>query len=321
MPLSVTSTPTPAASLLPCPTTTPGDGMNDALGAIYALMARKGRSDLASAKSSIGAHEIERHERFKDQLAAIERQKKADGDKSEGFFGCIGKLVEDVASDVATLHFSDAVTDTGDNLDAAWNSPNFWKDLEIGAKYVGEAVAVVAAVAATVVTLGAAAPALVAVVIVGVSLSAASMAEGEFHYLEAAGMDEKTAGWLSVSAGVAGAACTGGAGLLSSGASTTSALGNVAGKATMVCDCVAASAAVTEGGAHAKNGDFRATSIEAAADVKEIRQMMARLDHMERMLLDGALESSRSNKRALATLQGAMKAYAETPLMAAGARV
>ena len=290
--------PRPKGSALP----EPEQPLSDAMAAIYRLLNRQSTSDAASKKADIDVAQAVKKKHLAEEIDALKRKMDAEADGGRGLFGSIGELVGDVASDIAHLRIADAVSDAKDDV-AAMDNPAFWHDLEVGAKVVGEVAALVVAAAATVVTFGAAAPALVAVAIVGVSLSAAGMIEENTHALEAAGVDAKVAGWGAAIAQVAGSVMTAGAG---------SAAG--AGAAVDAASAARAGAGAVQGGAHARNAVFQRDADEGAADLAQATNAAGRVERDIRMLLDALKDLEGSNRHAKETLQGALRTLDETSL-------
>ena len=301
------------AALMPEPTYAGADGLEDAMARVYALMGKKERDDMACGQTLAIAKTKYKQTLAAAQQRAREEQKKSEADEGRGFFGSIAHSVGDFVSNAVHGRFVEQFTDVGKDMADAWNSPAFWHDLEAGAKWVAEIAAVVVAAAASVVTFGAASAALVVIVVIGLSLTAAGMAESQFHYLEAAGVDPKVATWVGVGMSVVGAALTGGAGLAAGGASVASEVGSVAATA-------GSAAQVVQATAHVKNEQFRAEVVERDCDIKTIRYEIKHAEAMIAEVLAGIEESSKSNRRALETLSSAMQARGQS-LVAATATV
>lgn len=115
-------------SLLPDAGSLSIDGINDAMSMIYALMSKQSRNDVDSGTASLKGRQGLRKTHEAEAKAARERQQKADGDGSRGFFSSIGHLLGDIVHNVTTLHVQDLLTDAKDDVVDAANSPKFWKD-------------------------------------------------------------------------------------------------------------------------------------------------------------------------------------------------
>ncbi len=300
-----------ARALLPAPTTTLEAGVGDAMSAMYLLMSKHRTENTKAGASKIESNRTQRTHKLEDEKGALERERAAAGDGSRGFFDTIGHLASNIVDDATDLRLMDVFSDTKDNLGAAWTSPNFWSDIESGATVIAEVAAVVGAAAVSVVTLGAGSP-LLAVVVIGVAMSAASMADSQFHVLEKLGVDADVAAYVDLGLAVGGAVLTFGGGL-SSGASAGSQLVSRLG-ATAVA--AGAGAKIAQGGAHIRNGEFKADAKDAEADAKAARFEIKRAQRIEQMLIQGLAESAKSGQRALETLQGAMSTQAQTVAIA-----
>ena len=113
--------------------------------AVYASVSTLRQADLSLGRDRIEEDQaVSKEERAQEQ-EAIKKEAANQADSGDGFFSCVEHFVGDVVSDIAQGHFGDAFSDAGRDLDAAWNSPSFWHDLETGL----EGVAIVAAAVAT----------------------------------------------------------------------------------------------------------------------------------------------------------------------------
>jgi hypothetical protein len=231
-----------------------------------------------------------------DLKAAIEREREAQSDQGDGFFASVWHAVKDVAIDTAECRQDSMWEDLAADGKTAWDSPKFWSDLETGAKYV----AIAGAAAATLLTAGAAGPAML---IVALALSGAGFAVQQTKCLDGA-FGNGASQWIGGGLEFAGAA-TGGVGALAAG---SSAAAGAAGTANVI----AGGATVVEGGAHARNGEFAGRALDARADATDARHRMDRMQRLVTWLLDGIKEMDKSHKHALETLQGAMKINDQT---------
>ena len=302
-----------ATSLLPEAGPMSNDGMNDAMSMLYALMAKQSQNNVSSGTASIKGKQSIRKSHEAEAKAARERQQKADGEGSRGFFSSIGHFLGDIVHNVTTLHVQDLVTDMKDDVIDAANSPKFWKDLESGGKVIGEVAALVGSAVATGVTFGAAAPALVVVACIGLSMMAAGVLESKVHNLEAMGVDAETAGYMGTAMCIGGAVMTLGVGGASAAGSSTAEL---AGQVAVAADVVAVGGGVVAGTAHIEVGQFEGASVEASADMTQAKHAIAQSQRLIEELLDAVKEINDSHKHALGTLQGAMKTNSQTLVMA-----
>lgn len=304
-----------APTLLPAPSTSLAEGAGDAMSAIYMLLAKRRDENGTSGAARVETKKHEREHHLEMEKAAIQHEKDAEGDGSLGFFDTIGHLVSNIVDDATDLRVMDVFTDTKDNLSAAWDSPQFWSDVEIGAKVVGEAAAAVGAAAVTAVTLGAGGP-LLALVIIGIAMSATSMVESETHFMEKMGVNANVAAGISIGLAVGGAALTAGAGMASS---TTAVASSTAGLASRIGTAAAVTSGalqMTGGGAHIQTGMFQAEAKDAQGDVQAARYAIARSQRVQQMLIEGLVENAKSSQRTLVTLQGAITTQAQTVAIA-----
>lgn len=124
------------------------------------------------------------------------------------------KQIEAAAKELQKL-FKEKIAEIQESMKAQ-EKKGLWGSIVSALGKVAGYVGVAVAVAATVVTFGGAAP-LSAMAIVGLGLSLLATAESKFQLLEAAGLDPKTAGWITVGLAIAGAVCSLGATFMSSG--------------------------------------------------------------------------------------------------------
>jgi hypothetical protein len=199
-----------------------------------------------------------------EHLDAVKHEAEEEAKKGSGFFGSIGSVIKDTVHDAVTLHVQDIVTDAKDNVVKAANSKQFWQDLEAGAVEVAKWGAVATSAAVAVATCGSATAGTVAVVcaVAGASLSAAAAAESEGHFLQKAGVDEKTDGWLVMGGTLAGAGA--------------SAVGGFAAASHMAA--AAASQATTSAGSQATTSAATALSRETAKVGAQLQLVNAAVD-------------------------------------------
>ncbi len=322
-----------------------GTGMNDAMSLMYELLAKDGQTQFASRRHEIDGHRLEQHKKLEEHRAALERQRKAEGEGSTGFFGSLVKIVKDVADDAIHLRVADCVSDFKDDCAAAWQSPRFWQDLESGAGSIakvfntamavttallslhgddavdivknpgsltarhyglaGRSLLVLGAGIATTATGGGAAPLLIAA-------SAAAMSAGGEAIAETKCLGDASV-YVGLGLDVGGAALTLGFANTSDAQKIVNAL---RGAAMMLQGAGLA----VEGTAHIRVTSFQADAESAATDAKAATQQMDRLGRLIKFVLTEAKDVQKSHERALASLRGAMETNNQTLLVAAGVR-
>ncbi len=175
--------PAPSASYGAAPTGSgldllppPGAGApyESALAAIYTCLSRLRDTGLALGEADVLSSKDQQAKALSDELAAIRREAQNQSDSGGGFFDSIGKLVSDVAHDIVQGNLQGAVGDAGSDLAGAWNSPRFWRDLQVG---LGEISVVAAAVSEVSEEIGGPVGAKVSVVASSVDEGAALGAE------------------------------------------------------------------------------------------------------------------------------------------------
>jgi hypothetical protein len=312
---------------------------------LFELLSKDGKAQVDERKSEIEGHRLQRKKELDDHKAALERAKKAQSDQGSGFFGSIGKIVSDVVDDAVHLRVADCVTDAKDDLEAAWNSPHFWHDLESGAgsifKAVNTAFALVAALAclqgddavdivknpdsasarhwafagkaalvlsagvASAVTAGVATPAVIAGV--SVALSAGGEAVMETHCL--GGASDYVGFGLEAGGAVAGAFP----------APATKV--DQAVKAFMAAErLIEGAARAVEGLAHARSANFEGDAQDAMADAKAAQHRLERIDRLIKQLLTETKDVQKSHERALGAIREAIETNNQTLLVAAGVK-
>ena len=183
---------------------------------------------------------------------------------------------------------------------------SFWDSVASIALTVGKVAAVVGSIALAVGTGGAGVVAVLAVA--GAVLSTAGFVQSETHVLEKMGVDEGTATWVGIGLSVGGAACSGGAGLLSSAGETA------AGASTVFKVSSAASgvALVAGGAAKIESGHYAGEQADDLAEALKAQLEQARLQRMLMMMLDDLQASQDSDDKTLGTLRGALNTKGET---------
>jgi len=285
-------------------------GLTDPLAMIYAFMSKENNSDVKDGQAQVAARKAEKDEQLRKEREALQREKEAEGNDSKGFFGSLCGVLSDAVSDLEHLRAADAVSDVRDDAKAAWNSPNFWRDLEVGGRVAAEVAAVVGGACATVATFGTAAPAMV-VVCAALILSSAGTAESNFHVLEACGVDPKVAGYVGLGCSLGGAVAGGVGGFLASGqhaaqlVQAAKALGTAANVGGGAADVVA-------GTAHIKTGNFDADAEQARADQIEAQHHQRAIQRVIEAVIDDLKTTTESHERAMRSLGGAMHTRGET---------
>jgi hypothetical protein len=105
---------------------------DDTTSEIYASLSDLRQADLSSGEARVEEHQVvSQQERTREQ-DALKREAANQADSGGGFFASVGDFVVDVGSDLLHADFADAVHDAGRDLESAWNSPAFWRDLETG---------------------------------------------------------------------------------------------------------------------------------------------------------------------------------------------
>lgn len=195
-------------------------------------------------------------------------------------------------------------------------------------KVASVVVTVVSAVAA-VFTCGAASGLLVA----SVALSAMAFAEQQFHVVGTLTKSDAASTGTSIGFGVASAICSFGATAAASGAAVGAQAGASVGMAVTGCGqatsrVIAGAAQVTSGVGQVVQGATQVGSAawsHAAAEVEIDGKMAEQHEaHMERLIawvIDGVKETSKSQERALGTLQGAIQTNQQTLVIASSIRV
>jgi hypothetical protein len=110
--------------------TTSSVAYEGALADIYSLLSEDRANGLALGQSGVEQNREEQTKALDDQLAAIKREQDNQSSSGQGFLGSIGKLVTDVVNDLVHGNATSTFKDVGSDLEAAWNSPRFWSDLQ-----------------------------------------------------------------------------------------------------------------------------------------------------------------------------------------------
>jgi hypothetical protein len=320
------ASPTPTAGgeapqLLPDPGTMGTQELNDAMSMLYALLAKDRDVGMTKGKTGIENKRREREEAIEHEKEALEREKEAAGDDSPGFWDCLVDTVAHLVENLVTCDVEGVFSDFADDLRTAWNSKNFWGDLESVAMVVAKVAAAVGAVALTAATCGAAGPAA-AVLVVALALSCGGMVVSETKCLDGI-FGEGSSKWIGLGMSAAGTLLSMGAGASMAAGQAANASSSVLGVSTRTwaslattANIVKGSAEVVQGGAHVKVKHFEADAQEARADATVQRQKMERLTRMVEWLLTELKDLAKSKERAMQVVQGAIEINNQTMLAA-----
>ncbi len=135
----------PGVGLLPPPAG--GVAFSGDMSAIFTLLSQRRGVELAQSESAVAENKDQQDQALASQLAAIAREAANQSSSGGGFFGSIGAFFSDVARDVLQGNIGDAINDGGRDLEAAWNSPHLWSDLENGLEAISVVGAAVSQVA------------------------------------------------------------------------------------------------------------------------------------------------------------------------------
>ncbi len=245
--------------------------LNDALSTLYELLSNLRASNMQQGQTEVGILKEQRDKALSDMREAIARRAAAEASHGDGFFSSIGHFFEDAVDDLASGKFDRVLEDATKDVEAAWNSPAFWNDLEQGLAAVAKVAGAVGAAAATIATAGAAGGTLVAVALV---LSAGGMAISETGCLNSLLGQGWSAG-IGLAMGLGGAALTMGSSFASV-ASTTGGL-KLLGNVGAVASATGGAASAGAGLSHVRVGDFQADAQDASADALAATQQNSRL--------------------------------------------
>jgi hypothetical protein len=118
-----------------------------ALADVYSLLSEERTNGLALGQTGVEQNREAQAKALDDQLAAIKREEDNQRNSGDGLLGSIGKLVSDVVNDLVHGDATSTFKDVSSDLEAAWNSPHFWSDLQTAltdVSVVGAAVSQVA---------------------------------------------------------------------------------------------------------------------------------------------------------------------------------
>jgi len=175
----------------------------------------------------------------------------------------------------------------------------FWKKVRNKCSKIAKYAAVASAVALAVGTCGAGTPGALA--IVGVALSAGSMAQSEWGVLQKMGMSDEWAARCEIGMAVGGAVCMGfgapgGASQLEETISTGDQICSAAGGAATV---TAGAATIAEGKHESKARDLEADAADAAAEAEAFKRLL-------NQIIDDLETSDRAEERVLGHIRQAI---------------
>jgi hypothetical protein len=291
---------TPSLSVLPDAAVS-----SDAMGIIYRAFSAQNAAGASRRRVDVeGKLEQEKlHEQEEED--ALARQRQAEGEKSKGFWDSVGGLFEDVSGDILHGRIADAFSDTKDDCVAAWNSPQFWKDIAAGAATIGKWAAIAATAAALSMT-GAGAAAVVVLGAMAVSAAGSVVVQTRCLGKESdkIGLGMELGG--AAVATVASAGVAAGSSGVNAGLATMSTAGNaVSGGANVVC-----------GIADIRGGDFQKEAIDAAGDAQAARYHIQQMQREVAAIVDDLKDSEKTSRRVLESFQQAETTKAQTMIIA-----
>ena len=286
-------------SLLPSPSTSGLDGVQDALTMMYSLVAKQGNLGLQTGEVSVqDATRNEKIEQAEEEDAVKQEEaEEAEMNSGGGLFGEIGHLFENIGKDLLEGNVVGLCVDPMQDSINIVDNPNFPQQLaavapEI-AQYVGIAAAVVGAAAITACTGGAGGVA-VACVIVALSASGAFVSKTQCF--------GKDSAYIGLGLDVASV-------VVSCGAS----VGGIAGgTASAVADAATGAADIGAGVSTVVTGNEQADVLDDAADVQAAMALMNKNARLVSDLIDGLKDAQQSNKNALQVLAKAAATYGQT---------
>jgi hypothetical protein len=274
------------ASLLPDGQPISNTDLNDALSSLYALMSELRVNEMKDGQADVASLKEQQEKAIADIRAAIARRIAAEASSGDGFFASIGHFFEDVVDDVTSGKFDKVIQDATKDVEAAWNSPAFWNDLEQGLLAVAKVAGAVGAAAATVVTAGAAGGTLLVVALV---LSAGGMAVADTGCLDGA-LGQGWSSKIGFAMELGGAVLTTGTSFAPATTGGLQTLENAGSAASATGGAASAGAGV----AHVRVGDFQADAQEASADALVATQQNARLGRLIEQVVEEMKQSDQS---------------------------
>lgn len=266
-------------SLLPAPVQGSIEGGLSALASLYEAMSKVSRTNAKTANQELNLNAAQQAAKHQERTDSIKKQMEAEA--SRGFFEILG----DILGDLLTFNFSELAND----LEEAWNSPNFWGDLLSFAKLFGQIASVVAVIA----TGGS------ALAIAGVALSTLSFLDNKFDLMTKLGIGKELSFVLRLGIG-AGGGFVGAFG------------GQAVSAATKV---IGATSGAVSSASTAKLGDFAAKGMERTADQKEALLSKKALEKVMEATIESLREDTQSQGRTNATIRQAMNTQEATLLL------
>jgi hypothetical protein len=267
--------------------------LSDSMAVIYALQLQTQRSDEKSASAQVSDDASRREAEFQKELDALQREREQSG--GHGFFYCMGNLLKDFTVDTVEWKVKDFTNDMRKDGDACDN-PQFWSELEAGAKWV----ALAASAVATVFTCGAAGPLVVGAAIL---LSVGGFVVQQTHCFG------KSSDWVGVGMELASAALTCGSSLASSGTQIATTAGTTAA-------CVAGSATATAGVAQVEVAQKQADALDLEAEAQKAKNSAQTLAQVQQWVVQTLQQQTAANENALRVLRGAIESNDRASLIA-----
>lgn len=228
------------------------------------------------------------------------------------------KQIEAAAKELQKL-FKEKIAEIQESMKAQ-EKKGFWGSIVSALGKVAGYVGVAVAVAATVVTFGGAAP-LSAMAIVGIGLSLLATVESKYHLLEAAGLDPKTAGWITVGLAIAGAVCSLGATFMSSGVKAVKAVEDfvaLAEKGGDVASILSGATTVAGGGATIMCANYAEEAENHLTNAYEKQGMADQLQRFMMMMMEALEEIVEQESEDTERFANAVDTQGATLLIAAG---
>jgi hypothetical protein len=298
-----------SATLVPDPEALSGQGIDDALGLLFAAMAKQRQCGVQDSSAQVKIDEKSEEQALADEQAAQAAEEANQANHGSGFFSSIGHLLGDVAKDVTHVDPKDLVNDSIQDVKDAANSPAFWNDLEKGALVVAKVAAVAGSTVATGVSLGAAGATLAGAALllsVGCEVGGEVVSDTKCFGNDSAGIGLG----LEVTGLVAGLVGGVGAPPLTGASKTALGVGLAFTAAGGAGEAVA-------GGAHLKTSDFAARVQDATADQQKAVNQNTELAQTTQFAIDDLRAADKSRQATQQSIQGAIQAHDKTTVAAA----
>ncbi len=198
----------------------------------------------------------------------------------------------------------------------AHEEKGFWDKLGSALLTVAKVAAVVGSIAVAVASCGAG-TGLAALAIAGAVLSTAGFAQSELHVLEKLGVDAETAGYVGLGLSLGGAACSVGAGVVTTlgaagNAAQLSKIGNIASTGSKVSMMASGGAMIAAGGSRIAGANASAEAEHASAEALKEQLRAQRMQRLIEQIIEELKGSDESDARVLDGLRGAMLTKGET---------